>query len=32
VNADRVVYVDEKQTFTGNMPESGAPEHGMELK
>ncbi|HTL43622.1 MAG TPA: prepilin-type N-terminal cleavage/methylation domain-containing protein [Vicinamibacterales bacterium] len=32
VNTDRVVYVDEKQTFTGNMPESGAPEHGLELK
>jgi prepilin-type N-terminal cleavage/methylation domain-containing protein len=32
VNSDRVVYVDEKQSFTGNMPESGAPEHGIELK
>ena len=31
VNTDRVVYVDEKQTFTGNIPETGAPEHGVEL-
>ena len=31
VNADRVVYVDDKQTFQGNMPETGAPEHGTEL-
>ena len=31
VNADRVVYVDEKQTFQGNMPETGAPDHGAEL-
>ena len=31
INADRIVYADEKQTFTGNMPESGAPEHGAEV-
>lgn len=30
-NADRVVYEDQV-TFTGNMPESGAPGHGVELK
>jgi hypothetical protein len=24
VNADRILYVDEEQTFTGNLPESGA--------
>jgi prepilin-type N-terminal cleavage/methylation domain-containing protein len=32
VNTDRVVYVDAAQTFTGSMPESGAPEHGAELR
>jgi len=32
INADRVVYADETQTFTGNMPESGAPEHGTEVR
>jgi prepilin-type N-terminal cleavage/methylation domain-containing protein len=32
INADRVVYEDEAQTFTGNMPESGAPGHGSEVK
>ncbi len=30
-NTDRVVYEDQV-TFTGNMPESGAPGHGVELK
>ncbi len=32
VNADRVLYVDEQQTFTGNLPASGAPSHGGEVK
>jgi prepilin-type N-terminal cleavage/methylation domain-containing protein len=32
VNADRVLYVDEQKTFTGNLPESGAPNHGGEVK
>jgi len=31
VNADRVMYED-TQTFTGNMPETGAPGHGTEIK
>ena len=25
LNADRIIYLDEKQTFTGNLPETGAP-------
>jgi prepilin-type N-terminal cleavage/methylation domain-containing protein len=32
VNADRTIYADEEQTFTGNMPESGPPGHGVEVK
>lgn len=32
VNADRVVYVDSAQTFTGSMQESGAPRHGTEVR
>jgi prepilin-type N-terminal cleavage/methylation domain-containing protein len=32
LNADRIIYQDEKQTFTGNLPESGAPSHGGEVK
>jgi prepilin-type N-terminal cleavage/methylation domain-containing protein len=28
INADRDVYEDERDTFTGNMPEIGAPPHG----
>ena len=32
VNADRIVFADEEKTFTGNMPETGAPPHGVELK
>jgi prepilin-type N-terminal cleavage/methylation domain-containing protein len=32
VNVDRVLYVDDQQTFTGNLPESGAPKHGGEVK
>jgi prepilin-type N-terminal cleavage/methylation domain-containing protein len=32
VNADRVVFTDEEKTFTANMPETGAPPHGVELK
>lgn len=30
-NTDRVLYED-TETFTGNMPESGAPAHGTEMK
>jgi prepilin-type N-terminal cleavage/methylation domain-containing protein len=32
VNRDRVLYLDEAQTFTGNLPETGAPPHGTEVK
>jgi hypothetical protein len=32
VNADRRVYADDKQSFVGNMPETGTPEHGVEVK
>ena len=32
MNADRTIYADEKQSFTGNMPQTGAPEHGVEVK
>lgn len=30
-NTDRALYED-TETFTGNMPESGAPPHGTEMK
>jgi hypothetical protein len=32
VNTDRVLYVDEAQTFTKNLGESGAANHGGEVK
>jgi prepilin-type N-terminal cleavage/methylation domain-containing protein len=32
VNTDRVVYADSGQTFTGNMPDAGAPAHGAEAR
>jgi prepilin-type N-terminal cleavage/methylation domain-containing protein len=32
VNRDRVLYLDDEQTFTGNLPESGPPPHGSEVK
>lgn len=32
VNADRVLYTDDKLSFTGTLPESGAPPHGAEVK
>jgi prepilin-type N-terminal cleavage/methylation domain-containing protein len=32
VNADRILYVDEKETFTENLPESGPAGHGSEIK
>ena len=32
INTDRIVYVDAAQTFTGNMPDTGAPPHGAEVK
>ena len=28
VNADRIIYLDDQQTFKGNLPESGPPKHG----
>jgi prepilin-type N-terminal cleavage/methylation domain-containing protein len=31
-NSDRIIFTDEEKTFTGNMPETGAPQHGVELK
>jgi hypothetical protein len=30
-NTDRVIYGD-ATTYTGNMPESGAPAHGAEVR
>jgi type IV pilus assembly protein PilA len=32
VNTERVLYVDEAQTFTKNLGESGAANHGGEVK
>ncbi|HMC77226.1 MAG TPA: prepilin-type N-terminal cleavage/methylation domain-containing protein [Vicinamibacterales bacterium] len=32
LNADRIIYVDDEQSFTGNLPESGPPRHGGEVK
>jgi type II secretory pathway pseudopilin PulG len=32
VNADRVLYLDEEKTFTGDLGESGAAGHGGEVK
>lgn len=32
VNADRILYIDPEETYTGNLPESGAAEHGTEVK
>jgi prepilin-type N-terminal cleavage/methylation domain-containing protein len=32
VNADKVLYIDTTQTFTGNLEETGAPSHGAEVK
>jgi len=32
VNADRILYIDEEKTFTGSLPETGAPDHGTEFK
>ena len=32
VNADRILYVDEQETYTGNLPESGAAGHGGEVR
>jgi prepilin-type N-terminal cleavage/methylation domain-containing protein len=32
VNADRVLYVDEQETYKGNLAESGAAGHGGEVK
>ena len=32
VNADRLIFRDADKTLTGDMPESGAPPHGVEVK
>ena len=32
LNADRILYVDELESFTEKMPESGPPPHGAEIK
>lgn len=32
VNADRVIYLDDQQTYTGNLGETGAAGHGGEIK
>jgi prepilin-type N-terminal cleavage/methylation domain-containing protein len=32
VNADRILYIDEEKTFTGSLQETGAPDHGAEVK
>jgi prepilin-type N-terminal cleavage/methylation domain-containing protein len=32
VNADRILYVDEQETYKGNLAESGAAGHGGEVK
>ena len=32
VNADRVIYRDDQQTYTGNLGETGAAGHGGEIK
>ena len=32
VNADRILYVDEQETYTGNLGESGAAAHGGEVR
>jgi len=32
VNADRILYVDEQQTFKGTLGETGAAGHGQEVK
>jgi prepilin-type N-terminal cleavage/methylation domain-containing protein len=32
VNADRILYRDEEHSFTANLPESGRPPHGADLK
>jgi type IV pilus assembly protein PilA len=31
-NTDRIVYVDETKTFAPEMPETGPPSHGAEMK
>jgi len=32
INGDRVIFADSEKTFTAEMPETGAPTHGAELK
>jgi prepilin-type N-terminal cleavage/methylation domain-containing protein len=32
INADRILYLDDQQTFKDNLPESGLAKHGEELK
>ena len=31
-NTDRVLYEDGEKTFETDMPEKGAPTHGVEMK
>ena len=32
VNADRILYVDQQETYAGNLPESGPAGHGAEVR
>ena len=32
VNADRILYRDEQETFAGNLPETGPAGHGTEIR
>jgi prepilin-type N-terminal cleavage/methylation domain-containing protein len=32
VNADRILYADEQETYTGKLPESGPAGHGAEVR
>jgi prepilin-type N-terminal cleavage/methylation domain-containing protein len=32
VNADRILYEDDQKTFTADLPETGPPAHGLEVK
>jgi len=32
VNSDRILYLDEAQTFKDNLPEAGPGNHGTEVR
>jgi Tfp pilus assembly protein PilE len=32
INGQRVIYADQEKSFKDNMPETGAPSHGAEVK